>query len=825
MKLPASKQPQEGQNHQRTALNPIQAPGRLWRVPLLAAAILTLLGAIWAGWIRMGWPWPAIQPSMVGAHGPLMVSGFFSTLISIERAVALRQRWPYVGPLLSGVGGILILTGAGRPLPALLLTAGSFWLVLVFAAILRMHHTGYTVVMALGALALFAANLLWTAGWPVYRVVLWWAAFLILTIAGERLELGRLVRLPRLVNNLFMIVTGLFCAGLVISLFASQTGTRLAAAGLAGLAIWLLRYDIARKTIRQTGLPRFAAICLLSGYAWLLAGSVIGLRYGAVPAGFIYDAFLHSIFLGFVFAMIFAHAPIIFPAILNIPVQYSPLSYLPLILLHLSLALRIAGDLLLNSALRMWGGLLNGITILIFLILTARSIFSGLRSGAKDVPAHSTERGSTEQPPENPAWPRRMWIWSLLALLAAGASGALLRLWMAGGFPSGIQYVNVRHAHSHLMFFAWVTPALMALIAARLPALTGRSLPAGMRWSVGITLVFGMLSFPPFFLWGYELAVIGGLRLPLSIAISTLNLLAWYAFALFYRRAVKAARPSRPLKLWNAALLFLMAASLGAWARAVLSAFKINDPFLAAAAVHIFLDLFSNGWAVLGLLGLAYAAKPELVRRQSGWEDPLLLLGLPLSFLLAVPVHLVPADLRTLASAGGLLAAAGLFLHLRVLWPVYKGEFWAGWGAPLALLAVKAGLDAAITLPALASWGEAAGLRILYLHILLLGSVTLALVTAGLQQWYASIQRQMRWLGWSAFVLLGSLLPLTGLWPAALGGSWRLWAAALFAGGPSLALIYILLRIWRDNEYKEGLSNREGKVETQPRSSQPVEAA
>src|SRR5690606_35379526 len=281
--------------------------------------------------------------------------------------------------------------------------------VLVFAAILRMHHTGYTVVMALGALALFAANLLWTAGWPVYRVVLWWAAFLILTIAGERLELGRLVRLPRLVNNLFMIVTGLFCAGLVISLFASQPGTRLSAAGLAGLAIWLLRYDIARKTIRQTGLPRFAAICLLSGYAWLLAGSVIGLRYGAVPAGFIYDAFLHSIFLGFVFAMIFAHAPIIFPAILNIPVQYSPLSYLPLILLHLSLALRIAGDLLLNSALRMWGGLLNGITILIFLILTARSIFSGLRSGPKDVPAHSTERGSTEQPPENPAWPRRMW--------------------------------------------------------------------------------------------------------------------------------------------------------------------------------------------------------------------------------------------------------------------------------------------------------------------------------------------------------------------------------------------------------------------------------
>ena len=39
------------------------------------------------------------------------------------------------------------------------------------------------------------------------------------------------------------------------------------------------------------------------------------------------------------------------------------------------------------------------------------------------------------------------------------------RLWF-GGLPGGLAYVNVRHAHSHLMFFGWVTPALMGLIAA-----------------------------------------------------------------------------------------------------------------------------------------------------------------------------------------------------------------------------------------------------------------------------------------------------------------------------------------------------------------------
>jgi len=47
-----------------------------------------------------------------------MVSGFLGTLISLERAVALKARWPYAAPLLSGLGDAALIVGGPGP-PAL----------------------------------------------------------------------------------------------------------------------------------------------------------------------------------------------------------------------------------------------------------------------------------------------------------------------------------------------------------------------------------------------------------------------------------------------------------------------------------------------------------------------------------------------------------------------------------------------------------------------------------------------------------------------------------------------------------------------------------
>jgi hypothetical protein len=72
--------------------------------------------------------------------------------------------------------------------------------------------------------------------------------------------------------------------------------------------------------------------------------------------------------------MIFGHAPIIFPAILGVPITYHRRFYVHLILLHLSLIIRLLGDLTSQRDIRRWGGFLNEVAILLFLGITVYSI-------------------------------------------------------------------------------------------------------------------------------------------------------------------------------------------------------------------------------------------------------------------------------------------------------------------------------------------------------------------------------------------------------------------------------------------------------------------
>lgn len=350
------------------------------RYPMLVASLLILFAAIWAGMVRLGWRWPVLLPALPISHGPLMVSGFLGTLIGLERAVAIRVRWAYLGPLATAVGSLLLVFSLGGSHGALLFALGSFILVLVFIFILRQHPAAYTVTMALGASVWLIGNLLWLAAWPIYQIVLWWAGFLILTIAGERLELGRLISLSQVVVNAFLVIIIFFLSGLIVSLLLSDFGNRLVGFSMVALAIWLFRYDIARRTVRKSGLPRYTAICLLLGYFWLAVSGIIILWFGQQVAGFQYDAFLHAIFLGFVFSMLFAHAPIIFPSVLGSTVIYSPFFYFFLFILQVSLFGRILADLSGLWQLRLWTGLFNGIALILFVGTMLFMVVRGLRA-------------------------------------------------------------------------------------------------------------------------------------------------------------------------------------------------------------------------------------------------------------------------------------------------------------------------------------------------------------------------------------------------------------------------------------------------------------
>lgn len=157
--------------------------------------------------------------------------------------------------------------------------------------------------------------------------------FLLFTIAGERLELARLQQLSKVTRVVFVFALGFLLVGVVGTAAARSTGIHVAGIGMIGLTLWLMGHDIARRTVRRQGLTRFIAICLLSGYLWLAISGVLALFSDGEAAGPYYDAMVHAFFLGFVFSMIFGHAPMIFPAILGAVVTFRPTFYAHLILL------------------------------------------------------------------------------------------------------------------------------------------------------------------------------------------------------------------------------------------------------------------------------------------------------------------------------------------------------------------------------------------------------------------------------------------------------------------------------------------------------------
>ena len=109
------------------------------RIALLLLGIVALLSGIWAGLLRMGWAWPSWSAALAAAHGPLMVSALLGTVIGIERAIALNHRAAYLAPLLTGLGGLLLLGGVSFVWGGRLLLLGRAGLVVLFAIIVRRH--------------------------------------------------------------------------------------------------------------------------------------------------------------------------------------------------------------------------------------------------------------------------------------------------------------------------------------------------------------------------------------------------------------------------------------------------------------------------------------------------------------------------------------------------------------------------------------------------------------------------------------------------------------------------------------------------------------
>ena len=378
-------------------------PGRrlVFRLTCLGFGAVALVTGLYGGLWRLGWPLPNGMP-LGELHGTLMICGVFGALIALERAVAIGAAWPYAAPVLSAMGSTALLAGLPPVLGAVCFTAAAVVLAAASLTVVLRHAALFTITMLLGALALLAGNLVWMLDGTASRAAGLWLAFLVLTIAGERLELSRVLPPKAGSTALYALALLLLVAGGGLGML-SAAGPALFGTGLLACAVWLFRHDIARRTVRQPGQIRYAALCMLLGYAWLvIAGAIsVSLSFSWAQGIWGYDALLHAVALGFVLSMALGHAAVIAPALTGFRIVFLRAMYLPLFLLHASVGMRVLGDVLAEEGIRRISGATTVAALLAFaLCILAGSLRGGAASGS-----------AVHARPKPPAWtgfsPRR----------------------------------------------------------------------------------------------------------------------------------------------------------------------------------------------------------------------------------------------------------------------------------------------------------------------------------------------------------------------------------------------------------------------------------
>ncbi|HVL34284.1 MAG TPA: hypothetical protein VM489_01300 [Burkholderiales bacterium] len=313
------------------------------KTTLLLLALLALAIGVWGGLARLS-PIPA--PSAAAAlHGPLLVSAFFGALLGVARAAELGSPgWAWSAPAAAVLGGAVALAGFALAGLVLMLVAALALCAASIVLVQRQRSLQAALIAAVGlasALAWALGNLAALEGRPA---VPWWMAFVVLSLGAERP--GRTGESAPARAALVVLAAA--------ALLAAALAPRLLGALFAAMALWLAVFHPARAGLSAPGAPRFAALCLLGAAAWLAFGGAL------VAAARAYDAALHAVFVGFAAPLLFARAP------------YHGAHYLPLGLLHASLAVRVFIDVAAGA----WG---NAAAIALFIVTAAAGVLARRR--------------------------------------------------------------------------------------------------------------------------------------------------------------------------------------------------------------------------------------------------------------------------------------------------------------------------------------------------------------------------------------------------------------------------------------------------------------
>ncbi|MDG6941258.1 MAG: hypothetical protein JRM76_07805 [Nitrososphaerota archaeon] len=334
----------------------------------MGASIAFMLLALMAGIFRLmaqNGVGPVVLGNLFALHPLLMVFGFIAGMIVTERIAGVEllphtkqtrlslaiPPFIFVGMAVEMLGFLFDLALASYVGAALLVVASLLFLSLLRSFLTMGREKMSVLFMVVSGVALLLSALLSAFSLPAGNVgfVMTLLLFPVVFVLGERVELTSLATKSssdRFVPALIMVAVALGLFGLDAWSLTSMT---LVAFGLTGLTFGFFLVNERKARPNATALPfqKYVRNHVELAYVWGLAGSVFGVAYSLSPLFVFYDAFIHSLALGFIGLMFLAHGPIILPMVTRRQFDNAKLSSIPLAILMVALVTRIGSELAL----------------------------------------------------------------------------------------------------------------------------------------------------------------------------------------------------------------------------------------------------------------------------------------------------------------------------------------------------------------------------------------------------------------------------------------------------------------------------------------------
>lgn len=369
-----------------------------------------------------------------------------------------------------------------------------------------------------------------------------------------------------------------------------------------------------------------------------------------------------------------------------------------------------------------------------------------------------------------------------LSYVVATGLGVVMRFELLG-WHTGVPFDHLLHAHSHTLYFGWAGLGVLVM-ATRAFESHSATLARTMR----VLALSTPAIFLGFLALGYH---------PVTIAISTVVMLAWYLAIWLWWREARGARDVG-FTFLRAAFAYLVASSLGVWVLGVLQGTGAGTPLSETLAIHGFLLGFA-WFLVLGVVGLITLNRERLglaldertVRRALSWWAPLAILTFPLGVVDGPEVSwLGPA-----ARLAGLVLVYPAWLWVSALWQAApsgtSGRSWRLVSAWFAVAATATAAVAAVGTPAL-GWAGRQGV-VFYLHVVLVGFIStglFALLAAKPRIRLFDAHHLALGVMLAGLAMASTGLFVAGMWVAAVGGV-ALWVVGVglrsrMVSGPSV---------------------------------------